>query len=912
MGGFLLSLAVLLPGAGASPAQDRAGIEHFERKIRPVLVDRCYRCHSSGAERVKGGLLLDTREGLLKGGSRGVAVVPGDPDRSLLIQAIRHTDPELKMPPKRKLSPQQIADFEAWIKRGVPDPRKGGKATRRLPAKHRRHWAFIPPKEHPLPDVKAREWPRTPIDRFILAGLEAKGLAPSPAADKRTLLRRAAFDLIGLPPAPEEADAFLTDDDPKAYERLVERLLDSPHYGERWGRHWLDIARYADNKGYIFFGEKSFPWSYTYRDYVVRAFNEDLPYDRFVLEQLAADQLDLGKDKRALAAMGFLTLGGRFMNNLHDILDDRIDVVTRGFMGLTVTCARCHDHKFDPIPQADYYSLYGVFRSSMEPLVPPLFAPPPSGEEYRAFDRELEKRIANLDAYVRRKREELATSARDRAAEYLLAAETARHQPSMDQFMLLTEKGGLNPTMVIQWKNYLERTARGRDRVWAPWHLLAAIPEKRFAAEAAEAVRRMRPNSVNPLVVELFSTAPASMEDLAARYGKLLGRIDRKWRRELEEAAGDPPVKFCRPEEEELRRVLYGPAAAAEVPPAFGWGFLALLPDRPAQKEYKDLLKAVETHSIKGKGAPPRAMVLVDSPTLNDPRIFIRGNPNRPGRAVPRRFLEAIAGPDRPSFTRGSGRLELARAIVDPANPVTARVLVNRVWQLHFGEGLVRTPSDFGVQGVPPTHPGLLDHLAVSFMKDGWSIKRLHRRIMLSSVYRQSGGNRPEAARADPENVLLWRFPRRRLDFESLRDSLLAVSGRLDRTIGGKPENLWSDSMRRRTIYAFVDRMDLDGMRRAFDFPDPAATSPRRSKTTVSPQALFLMNSDFAWECARRLAGRPEVAAGKGVGALYRILFARNPDPEEVEMARKFLANGGEWMQYVHALLMTNEFVFVD
>lgn len=360
-----------VPSRAATP--DPAGIEFFEKNIRPLLADHCYGCHSAKAEKVKGGLWLDTREGVLKGGDTGPALVAGSPDNSLLIKAVRYTDPDLQMPPKnKKLPPKQIADLEAWVRMGAPDPRTGPAISQAPPDKARAHWAFQPVVAPAIPKVKHRRWVQTPVDAFVLAKMETRKMKPSPPADKRTLIRRATYDLIGLPPTPEEVAAFMADKSPGAFAQLVERLLASPHYGERWGRHWLDVARYADTKGYIGAGDSRYPYAYTYRDYVIRAFNEDLPFDRFIVEQIAADQLKPGEDNRSLAALGFLTVGRRFINNENDIIDDRIDVVCRGIMGLTTACARCHDHKFDPIPTQDYYSLYGVFKSSTEPGELPL------------------------------------------------------------------------------------------------------------------------------------------------------------------------------------------------------------------------------------------------------------------------------------------------------------------------------------------------------------------------------------------------------------------------------------------------------------------------------------------------------------------------------------------------------------
>jgi hypothetical protein len=778
-----------------------------------------------------------------------------------------------------------------------------------------------------VPPVNDQAWPRTSVDRYILAKLEEKGLAPSPPADRRTLLRRATFDLTGLPPTPEEVAAFEADPAPDAWLRVVDRLLASPRYGERWGRYWLDVARYADTKGYVFFQEAEFPWAYTYRDYVIRSLNEDLPYDLFVLQQLAADQLPLGSDRRPLTALGFLTLGGRFMNNEQDILDDRIDVVGRGLLGLTVSCARCHDHKFDPIPSADYYSLYGVFASCVEPTVPPLFQEPPRTPEHAKFAKELEARERKLTEFVRKKHTELVSAARTRAAEYLLAAHALRDQPSTEDFMLIADGGDLNPRMLQRWQSYLRRTRTTHHPVWVPWHAFADLPEKDFAARASELSARLAQpdpaHPVNPVVAKAFADRPPrTLAEAAQRYGELLNGADRLWQEAVQRAAAGKAVAAALPEpaEEELRQVFYGP----DGPPNVAMnpvGDLDLLPDRPSQATLQELRKAVETWRATGPGAPPRAMVLEDAPTPYPPRVFIRGNPNNPGASVPRQFLGVLAGDRRQPFRHGSGRLELARAIVARDNPLTARVIVNRVWLHHFGRGLVTTPSDFGLRSDPPSHPELLDHLASYFTNHGWSLKQLHRLIFLSAVYQQQSDDRPECRRVDPENVLLWKMNRQRLDFEATRDALLAVAGTLDQKVGGPAvKDVMAPAARRRTLYGFLDRLNVPGLFRTFDFPSPDATSPQRAQTMVPQQALFLMNNPFVLECARRLVRRPEVAGeadiNRRVERLYRLVYGRPPSPEETGMAREYVGAAPDaavgWERYAQALVLANEFVFVD
>jgi hypothetical protein len=917
---FTLSIAapiVLLAAlaAGSEPPKDRERSDFFEKRIRPVLISKCLSCH--GEKKQESGLRLDTRAAVLKGGERGAAVILGNAAGSRLMQAVRYEDDDLQMPPDNKLTQAEVDALARWIQLSLPWPEN----TRLHSGQdaNKPHWAFEPVQRPQVPGIQNVDWAKTAIDRFISARLEAGGISPSPQVDRRTFIRRATFDLLGLPPTPDEVDTFLKDSSPDAIAHLIDRLLASPRYGERWGRRWLDVARYADNKGYVFFEDSNYPWAYTYRDYVIRALNADLPYDQFVREQIAADQLDLGDNQRPLTAMGFLTLGGHFMNNTHDIIDDRIDVVTRGLMGLTVTCARCHDHKYDPIPQADYYSLYGVFRSSYEPTVHPLFQAPPDSGEYRKFAAEMAKREKALVDFVTTKHRELVTGARQRVDEYLKAANARRGVPPADNFMLLVEKGDINPAMLLRWQRYLENPRRVHDEVWRPWRELGAASAETFNQEASSVVEGDAP--LNPILRKrLAASPPNSMDELADLYAGLLRDMNAQWLAVLKQAgeAGEPaPKQLADQPAEQLRQTLYGPDAPADAPLQMDWGFLSLFPDRPTQGEYKALLKAVEEWSATGAGAPPRAMVLYDAELPHEPRIFQRGQPNRLGDFVPRQFV-AVASSDRKPFAHGSGRRELADAIVDPGNPLTARVIVNRVWMHHFGRGLVPTPSDFGLRSEPPSHPNLLDYLATEFMERGWSIKELHRAIMTSAVYQQESLDREDGLQIDPENRLLWKMNRRRLDFESLRDSVLTVSGGLTAQMYGKPVDLFGadQSKPRRSIYGFINRMDVSPLLTTFDFPNPIASSAGRVSTTVPPQALYLMNNKFAADAASRLMRRFDNAKGEvRIAAIYQLLFARQPTTDELAVSHSFLGKEPDeaaWSRYVHGLLMTNEFMFID
>ncbi len=886
-------VAIGLAGVFPVAAADSPGVEFFESKIRPILVDDCYKCHSAQSEKVKGGLLLDTRDGLLKGGDTGPAIVPGDAEKSLLIKAVRYTDDKLQMPPKeKKLSPEKIAALEEWVKMGAPDPRTNQTVAAKIDTiaeKARTHWAYQPVTEPPVPAVKNKRFIQTPLDNFVLAKLEAANLKPSPPADKRTLIRRATFDLTGLPPTPGEVAAFIADKSPDAFASVVERLLSSPQYGERWGRHWLDVARYADTKGYVFEEDRHYPYSYTYRDYVIRAFNEDLPYDTFIKEQIAADLMPLGDDKRPLAALGYLTLGRRFVNNIHDIVDDRIDVVCRGMMGMTVACARCHDHKYDPIPTKDYYSLYGVFASSEEPANKPLLGITPSGKVYEEYKTEHEKRENERNKFRHDKEEEMAATLRHQAGEYLFAAYESQHGKSDDE---ATSKHKLDHGVMKRWKMGLENWTKSTNAMFIPWVAFAKLSATNFTDAAKELSAKFTANkegTVNPLVAHAFEgTPPGSMNEVADRYGKLFIEIDKEWQKSQE--TPNAPARLPDDAHEMLRQVLYAKEAPANVPR----NEFDRLYDVPTAQKLRALQRSIDELDATHPGAPPRAEALVDKPHPYNVHVFVRGNSDNQGPEAPREFLQVLAGPNRKPFTHGSGRLELAEAIASRDNPLTARVLVNRVWLHHFGAPLVATPSDFGLRSDPPTNPQLLDYLAARFMADGWSIKKLHRLIMLSGAYQQGSEDKAAYAKIDPNNTLLWRMNRQRLEFEALRDTLLDVSGRLDLTVGGHAVDITTQPFTaRRTVYGYIDRQNLPNLFRAFDFASPDTSSPRRFYTTVPQQALFLLNSPFVVEQAKSLIERPDVKAAavedKRVKLLYQLAFQRDPSREELQLARQFL-----------------------
>ncbi len=787
-GAFSSGLMILASNAPAAPA-DAGGVEFFESRVRPLLAEKCYSCHSARSGKLKGGLRLDWAGGTLRGGDTGPALVPGDPEKSLLVKAIRHTDPDLQMPPKKRLSPEEVGDLIQWIKLGAPDPRTDPPTvTHATVAAYnypllRKSWAFRSPVEPAVPAIRRPKRAQSPIDNFIFANLDEKQVPPAPPAGKAALIRRATFDLTGLPPTPEEIDAFARDRSPGAFARVVDRLLASPRYGERWARHWLDVARYADSVDARQIGRPGdIEQSYRYRDWVVNAFNRDLPFDQFVVMQIAGDLLPPpepgGLNTEGIVATTFLAIGRWEQGEadkekmLTDVVDDQVDMVSRGFLGLTVACARCHDHKFDPVPTEDYYSLAGIFFSSH-------VLPEPGA------------------------------------------------------------KGGDSERLRIPLLRPAELARRHEE-------------EKRAAAIEAE----LKAASAKPGTTASTNVAPPPAPEHLA----------------------------------DLKRELEGLKKRLEVP-------------------------VPSAHGIQEGGVPQSVWAgIADAP------ILIRGRYDRRGSIVPRRFPRILAGDNQPAIAGGSGRLDLARWMASPANPLTARVMVNRVWQDHFGEGLVRTPNNFGKLGDPPVLPELLDYLAVSFVKSGWSIKALHRAIMLSSAYQRSSEGPAELTAADPENRWFGRMNRRRLDAEALRDSLLALAGRLDPAMGGPAVNDMASP--RRTLYLMAVRSDRSNYRMLFDAADPTAIVEKRLDSTVAPQALFLMNNSFVLNLARDLAGRVPALLGSDkekIQWLYRRIYGRRPEPGEIRIgegllrrARESMDGGRAWQQYCQMLLCANEFIYVD
>ncbi len=762
---WVCCIAVLaLCASLAFPAEQLTSeqIDFFESKIRPVLAEHCYSCHSTKAKKLKAELYLDNREAVFRGGESGPIIVPGKTAESLLIRAIRYEEESLEMPPKAKLPERVIADFEKWIEIGAPWP-SGGDAKIAAGAtgfdfeKYRReHWSFRPIKRPDLPVVADTEWVKRPIDHFVGARLKNAGMRPAPQADKRTLIRRAYFDLIGLPPTSEQVKEFVKGE--KTWSAVIEELLDSPHYGERWARHWLDVARYSDGLG-GFLDNGPLPQAWRYRDWVVAALNRDLPFNEFVRQQIAGDLLD--KPMKTAAGTGFFAVGPTYRSDggdpeskaqaLAETLSDRVDTFSRAFLGLTIACARCHDHKFDPITAKDYYALAGVFKNTNVrefPLVSP--------DVVKAY-QDHDKAIKKLDADIKK----------------------------------------------------LDRIARQKKR---------------------------------PLT-------PEEEADL------------KKWKKELPE----------------LKKTL------------------------PSKYDY--------LHALGDSGSA-------------DMHVAIRGDLRKQGELVPRRFPELFVTAGKIAYKTGSGRSELADSVIDPINPLTARVFVNRVWQWHFGEALVRTPSNFGVLGEKPTHPDLLDWLAVEFMDKGWSIKEMHRLIMNSATYQMSSQHNEANFSRDGDNRLLWRMNPRRLEVEVWRDGILAVSGRLNRSVGGTPVNeiLGSD---RRTLYGTVsrngDRFASEKFMRTFDFPAARSTSAARTASTVPQQYLFMMNSKFFSDSAEALATRLEqgsLVPNKQIQLAYQTAFQREPDEFEMKIALRFLTGGQDrrarLVRLAQNLLSAEEFRYAE
>jgi hypothetical protein len=869
IGAYLLCLQLSTRSVSAQQQVTPEDLEFFEKKIRPVLESDCYVCHSESSKRLQGGLRLDSREGMLKGGSSGQPVIiPGDPNGSLLIRAIRYADPKLQMPPTGQLPADQTRDFEAWVKMGAPDPRAHGTSALVSPQPYnfdeaRKFWSFQPVKNPPVPEVNNKAWVRSAVDRFVLARLESKGLRPVGDADKRTLIRRATFDLTGLPPTPDEIESFLKDISANAFEKVIDRLLASPHYGERWGRHWLDIVRYADTAGCN--SDFPVPAAYKYRNYVIESFNKDKPYDRFIREQIAGDLLPARSEAEKyenIIATGYLAISRRFGSRTKEFnltIDDTIDNLSKGFLGLSVSCARCHNHKFDPIPSKDYYALYGIFNSSRYAFPGAEIYPHPadmvalaSGERAEKFYK-WQKELAALDDRKEYLTVESGAAARNKAAKEKKLKEAAQQEPPLQAGPL--EKKGNNQD------DSGEQTAAPKSEQKKDLHPPGELRPADYDRDA-----------VNSSTASKSSRMP---EEVLAETHKVKARVA-----ELGEHA--PKV----------------------------------------EKAYAVV-----------EGLPANA------------RIHRKGDPKDLGEEVPRGFLTMLGGQGLPGDHKGSGRDYLANWIADPTNPLTARVMVNRIWQYHFGKGIVPTSNDFGSRGENPTHPELLDYLATQFIKSGWSVKAMHRMIMLSHAYQLSAGNDPRNAEIDSNNDLYWRFNRRRLSAEEIRDAMLAVSGSLDRTMGEAhafpPESEWRYTQHeqffavydtnRRSVYLMQQRQKKHPLMEVFDGADTNTITSPRPLTTTPLQALFLMNNPFVHQQADNFAVRVGLAYDglpQRINYAFLLAYGRPAKPAEIREAITYVQQARKELQavstptdqltraalgsYLRVLLGSNEFLYVD
>lgn len=778
---------------------DSAKIEFFEKRVRPALAKYCYECHSAKSEKVKGGLFLDTKTGIRKGGEIGPAIVPGDLRESLLIEAIHWKNEDLQMPPKKKLPDAIVKVLEDWVRMGAPDPRTGQTVVKdEIDIEEgKKFWAFQPLVREE-PKVRNQKWSRSPIDRFVEAGFEAKGLSPAPDADKATLIRRVFFDLTGLPPVPDQLEGFLANDDPDAFEQVVDRLLASPQFGVRWGRHWLDVARYAESNGME--RNAAFPHAWRFRDYVVDSFNEDKPFDQFVREQVAGDLLPGKTTDERIVATGFLAMGPKSLNNRNtaefkmDLVDEQIDVTTRAFMGLTVACARCHDHKFDPIATEDYYSMAGIFKSTHA-----LFGGSGSGV------RQTTKLIELQDG-----RKEPGEPKTDYAK--LIGANQA-------------ELRSLN---------------------------------KKVAVIKKELKGKYKEDPIYQETVSMIKKTQAVVKKNRAKLAK-------------------------------------------------------------SKKQTGSLAMGAR------EGKPENA------------KVHIRGNIATLGKVVPRGFPQVLDFSDMQIDPAQSGRLQLAEWIADPANPLTPRVLANRVWHHLFGRGIVRTVDNFGQTGERPSNFPLLDYLATRFVENGWSVKKLVREVVLSRAYQLSSIHDPANAKIDPDNAFFWKMNQRRLDAESMRDAMLAVSGRLilspaegspvqnmDGNLGRNVkqlEELRKAKLDNRSIYLPVVRQAIPNVLKTFDFAEPSIIVGRRDVTTVPTQALFLLNSDFVITQSKALAeGLAQVRKEDQINHAFRLLFARPPTSGEKIRTQSFLDDCMKyedselqaWTTVCQALLASAEFRYLN
>jgi len=901
-------------GAVYAQSANPATADFFETKIRPILANNCYSCHTNSQ---LGGLRLDSADAMVKGGSRGPAVVPGDPDKSLIITAVRQTDADLKMPMGGKLKDSEVADLAAWIRAGAVWPKTAAVAASTgdkyvIAPERKKFWSMLPLSIPPTPPTKDAKWAKTNIDKFVLANLEKQGLKPVPPASKHDLIRRAAFDLTGLPPTAEEVAAFEKDNSPDAFAKVVDRLLASPHYGERWGRVWLDVARYGEDdyrslnpnpKGY-----RPYPNAYAYRDWVIQAFNDDLPYDQFVKAQLAGDLMPEDVRYKMLPATGFLGLGPWYYDNgsnevtRADERHDRVDAVTRGFLGLTVACARCHNHKYDPIPQTDYYSLAGVFFNTVYEEYP--LAPKKTVEEYAKLEDELDMKQKILQEEQQNLSNHLSRTLALQISNYLQGVYDVSGKPKKEMAQVV-EQRKLDYELLDRWVKYM---AKPTDKyhhkdAWQAMIKQGGTPQEakkladKFQEEAVEAMLAKADIDAQNKVIadkDIEGTKPKKRTDKPSNFvsnkdfnpGSWLNLLSLPeqqnnfyteiFQRELRDSE-DPTAMMAMNARQGNPGVLL----------FRGWGLQSRVGPE-AQARLKTMQDDVDSARKKLDPHYPFLHGVKDSEAPVNIQLAIRGNPENLGDEVPRHFLSVFSEGDPKPFSKGSGRMELAGDIL--AQPIAMRVIVNRIWKGHFATGIVDTPSNFGQMGERPANPELLEYLAGTFVKNGMSIKKLTREIMLSSVYQLSTQDDEANFAKDSGNRMYWRFNRRRMDAEELRDSVLRVSGNLDDALGGPSEDL-TPANKRRTVYGKVSRYKLDTYLQTFDFPPPNISAEKRFTTTVPLQRLFLMNSDFmqieAEELAKRVAAEPDNRAR--IKKIYQLVYARVASEQEIKLGLEYL-----------------------
>jgi hypothetical protein len=926
----LAVLALVLLGCPARATEPEA-IAFFERKIRPVLLAHCVSCHSAeakAAKKLKAGLYLDTRDGLLRGGDSGPAVVPGKPGDSLLVRALKY-DGDLRMPPKGKLTDAVVTDIVQWVAMGAPDPRRGpsapGRQTGMSLEEGRRFWAYRRPTAPALPAVRAAHWAQGDVDCFILARLEGVGLAPAPDADRPTLARRLYYDLTGLPPAPAEVEAFVKDADPLAWEKLVDRLLASPAFGERWGRHWLDVARFAESltlRGILLKD------AWRYRDYVIETFNRDVPFARFVREQLAGDLLpaaSVAERRRQLVATSFLALGNTNLEEQDkkqlrlDVVDEQLDVITKGFLAQTVTCARCHDHKFDPIPTRDYYALAGILRNARAlehaNVSQPVEVTLPVEADEEAVLAAHEARVAGLQARIKLAREKAGAGTPARGVLAVAAIPGVVVDDAAARKVGVWQHSTFTGTYIGAGYVHDQDSGKGEKTITFQPDLPAT---GRYEVRLAYSPGQNRADAV-PVTVfgaDGEKTIAVDMQKPPPLDGRWISLGNYRF-----EKAGQSFVLISN--EGTRGHVTADAVVFVPLDPA-GQPARQSADAKSAVRTLEEELKRLQQHGPRR----PAVVSVVEEKVIEDARVHVRGLVQNLGEPVPRGFLQVATAATPALPANQSGRKELADWIASADNPLTARVIVNRVWLWLFGAGLVRTPDNFGTTGDRPTHPELLDYLAVRFIEDGWSLKNLVRRIVLSRTYRQSAAADSRAVAADPENHWFGRANRRRLDAECIRDTILAVSGKLSPERGGRtyPEALAADygfktADCRRSVYLPVFRNALPEELEVFDFADPSVVTGKRNDRTVAQQALFFLNHPFPIEQSRHAAARllaqalPDDAAR--VSWAYRLTLGRTPSAGERAVALRFLSGrqadvSEAWAALFQALFASADFRYVN